>query len=118
MAIITRNNTLRTIEKNISLASDFTSEIIDFNEMNVAFIQTVESSAPDNFDGSFSLKVSLLCDVGSFTPYPDSERILNANCNNFAWSFCCVPFRYAQICYTANSVTTGTITIYARAKRT
>lgn len=118
MAIITRNNTLRTIAKDVSLASDFESEIIDFNEMNVAFIQTVQTLAPDNFDGTFSLKVSLLCDVDSFTPFPDSERILNASCNNFAWSFCCVPFRYARVCYTANSVTTGTVSIYARAKRT
>ena len=116
--IITRNTALRTIVKDQSLASDFKTDLIDFKEMNVAFIQAVETSPPDFFTGEFSIVVSLLCDETTFVPYPDSERTLNALCNNFGWNYCCVPFRYARVCYSANTVTTGTIDIYARAKRT
>lgn len=115
--VITRNTTLMKVGS-FSLGSDFKSDLIDFKEMNNAFIQAVETSAPDNFSGEFSIVVSILCDETTFTPWPDSERFLNSDCNNFGWSWCCVPFRYARVCYTANSVTTGSIDIYARAKRT
>jgi len=114
----TRNTALIHVAKSQSLGVNFESDIIDFKEMNVAFIQTVQSVAPNNLTGVFSLVVSLLCQEDTFVPYPDSERTLNADCNNFGWSFCCVPFRYARVCYTANTVTSGTIDIYARAKRT
>jgi hypothetical protein len=113
-----RNTTLRKVAEGVSLGGDFKSDIIDFKEMNNAFLQAVTTSAPDALDGVFSLVVSLLCEDDTFVPYPDSERTLNADCNNFGWHFCCVPFRYARVCYTANSVTTGTVDIYARAKRT
>ena len=113
-----RNTQLRTIIKDQSLAVDFKTDIIDFKEMNVAFIQAVTTIQPDAFDGVFSIVVSIVCYPDTYVPYPDSERTLNTDCNNFGWNFCCVPFRYARVCYTANSVTTGTIDIYARAKRT
>jgi len=116
--LITRNTALITVGKGFSLASDFKTDLIDFKEMNVAFIQAVQTSAPDAFDGAFVLTVSLLCDPATFVPYPDSNRLLSAGCNGFGWNFCCLPFRYARVCYTANSVTTGEIDIYARAKRT
>ena len=115
--IITRNTTLQKIGS-FPLSADFKTDLIDFKEMNVAFIQAVETSAPDVLTGEFSLVVSLICLEGTFVPYPDSERFLNADCNNFGWSFCCVPFRYARVCYTANTVSTGSIDIFARAKRT
>lgn len=119
MAILScRNTHLTLVASNQSLGADFNSNIIDFKEMNTGFIQTVTTSAPDALDGSFSLKVSILPDPASFTPYPDSVRTLNASCNNFGWAFHGMPFRYAMVCYTANSVTAGLVTIYARAKLT
>ena len=86
--------------------------------MNTAFIQIVTTTPPTLLTGFFSIEVSLLCEVGTFVPYPDSKRFLNGSCNNFGWSFFSVPFRYARLCYTANTTTDGIIDIYARAKRT
>lgn len=116
--IVTRNLFLAHIAEGQSLGADFKSDIIDFKEMNTAFIQIVQKTAPTLFTGKFSLVVSLLCDESTFVPYPDSERELNADCNNFGWNFCCVPFRYARVCYTANTTANGIIDIWARAKRT
>lgn len=116
--IVVRNLYLARIAQNLSLGSDFKSDLIDFKEMNTAFIQIVTTTPPTLFTGEFKMEVSLLCDIGTFVPYPDSTRVLNATCNNFAWNLFSVPYRYAIICYTANTTTDGIIDIYARAKRT
>lgn len=113
-----RNAHLAVINKDQSLASDFYSNIIDFKEMNTAMIQAVTTTAPTDFTGSLTIEVSLLCYPDTFVPYPDSERVLNTDCNNFGWTFCCVAFRYARVCYTSNTTTDGVIDIYARGRRT
>jgi hypothetical protein len=116
MSVSCRNTELTHVALNQSLSANFTSQIIDFKEMNVAFIQAVVTTPPDAYDGQFTIKVSLLCDPTTFVHFPDSERTLNASCNNFGWTFCCVPFRYALISYTKGSVTSGIVDLYARAK--
>lgn len=112
-----RNNSLVFITE-IPLSADYMSPLLDFHEMNSGFIQVVTTTSPANYTGEFLIKVSLLCEPDSFIPHPDSERTLNDSCNNFGWSFCCIPFRYARLCYTANSTSDGEINLYARGKRT
>lgn len=114
--IIARNLALAVIEKDKPVDADFKSNIIDFKEMNTATIQAIVTGADAN-DGEFSLEVSLICDENSFVPYPESDRTL-ASCTNFGWEYRSFPWRYVRLCYTANSVSTGTVTIYARGKRT
>jgi|AntAceMinimDraft_6_1070360.scaffolds.fasta_scaffold06692_2 hypothetical protein len=116
--IPTRNNTLRTVVRDQSLAVDFTTPVLDFNEMNVAFVQAVVGVQPVELTGRFITQVSLLCDDETFVLYPDSEKVLNNICNNFGWIFASVPFRYLRLKYFANGVTSGDVTIYARGKRT
>lgn len=119
MTVVTsRNLELTEVETSKGLGSDFNSKIIDFKEMNAGFIQVVTRTNPTVFEGQFVVKVSLLCEEDTFVPYPNSDRILNADCNNFGWEFCCLTFRYAMVCYTANGTTDGLIDMYARAKRT
>ena len=86
--------------------------------MNAGFIQVVTTTNPSVYEGKFQIKVTLICDPATMVPYPNSARILNADCNNFGWEFCCLTFRYAQVCYTANGTADGIADIYARAKRT
>lgn len=116
MVVDVRNLALRRVENDKSVASDFKSEIIDFKEMNTAFIQAIVTGN-DETDGIFSLEVSLLCDLTSFVPYPGSERDMSM-CTNFGWEFCCLAARYVRVCYTNGTLTTGTVDIWAQAKRT
>lgn len=114
--ILARNLALAVVENATSVGADFKSKIIDFKEMNTATVQAIVTGN-DATDGTFSLEVSLICDETSFVPYPDSDRTLD-DCTNFGWEYRSFPWRYVRVCYTANSVTTGTVTIYARGKRT
>ncbi len=114
--VLARNLKLAAIETAKSVATDFKSKIIDFKEMNTAAIQAIVSGN-DATDGVFSLEVSLLCDEATFVPFPGSERTL-ADCTNFGWQFTDMAWRYVRVCYTANSVTAGTVDIWARGKRT
>lgn len=116
--VSSRNLELTEVEQGISLGSDFESKLIDFKEMNAGFIQIVTRENPTLYQGKFEIKVSLICDDTTFVPYPNSARDVNADCNNFGWEFCCLTFRYAMVCYTANGSTDGIADIYARAKRT
>lgn len=116
--VISRNLQLTKVLEGQSLGVDFESPLIDFKEMNSGFIQAVVTTNPTLFTGEFLIKVSLLCEEDSFVPYPGSTRTLNDSCNNFGWEFCCLAFRYARVCYTANTTTDGVVDIWARAKRT
>ena len=115
--ITARNNSLTIVEKAKSVAADFKSDLIDFNEMNTATVQAVVVDQDAN-DGTFSLEVSLICDPASFIPYPDSERVMTADYSNFGWEYRSFPWRYVRVCYTNGTLTTGTVTLYARGKRT
>ena len=115
--VTARNNSLTVVEVDKSVAADFKSKLIDFNEMNTATIQAVVSGQDAN-DGVFSLEVSLICDPTSFIPYNGSERSMDAACGNFGWEYRSFPWRYVRVCYTNGTLTTGTVTIYARGKRT
>lgn len=117
MAIISaRNLKLAVVERDKPVTADFISKIIDFKEMNTATIQAIISGADAN-DGTFHLEVSLICDPDSFVIYPGSERD-ETECSNFGWEFKQSAWRYARVVYTHGSNTTGTVTIYARGKRT
>ena len=116
--ISSRNLELTEVLRNQSLGSDFMSPLIDFKEMNAGFIQVVTTEAPSLMVAEFDVKVSLLCDESTFSPYPASLRKYSSACNNFCWEFCCLSFRYARVCYTANGTLDGLVDIYARAKRT
>lgn len=116
--VTARNNSLVVVEKDKSITADFKSKLIDFNEMNTATIQAVVSGADVN-DGTFSLEVSLICDLTSFIPYAGSERSLSDDCpTNFGWEYRSFPWRYVRVCYSHGTATTGTVTIYARGRRT
>lgn len=114
--ISVRNLALKPINSEEPLTSDLDSEVIDFKEMNHGSIQVVRSSG-DNNDGTFELWVSLLCDPLTFAPFPSSD-IAGCGDNNIIWILQNIPFRYAIVKYKAGTDTTGTFSIYARAKRT
>lgn len=116
MAVTARNNSLTVVEKDKSMSADFYSQLIDFNEMNTIAIQAI-TQGTDATDGTFLIQVSLICDESSFVTLEGSSRELGT-CANFGWEYRLFPWRYARVCYVANSTTTGTVTIYARGRRT
>lgn len=91
------------------------SDIIDFRNMNSGTIQIVVDGADVN-DGVFVLKQSILCDISSFAKYPKGTLVMDPSCPNLAANICCIPFRYMVVEYVGGTDTTGTATIYARAK--
>jgi hypothetical protein len=112
-----RNLTLRKVDDAVSLASSFESQnIMDFKEMNVGFIQLIFDGQGAS-DGKFFLDVSLLCDPATFIRLPDSEKDM-AGCDSVAYSLCNFAWRYARIVYEAGGTAQGTVTTWARAKRT
>ena len=115
--ILARNLKLAAVELAKPITADFKSQLIDFKEMNTATIQAVVKNQ-DADDGTFSLEVSLLCDLATFIPYPGSLREMTAACSNFGWEYRSFPWRYVRVCYTKGTQTTGTVDIYARGKRT
>lgn len=113
--ITARNTRLAVVAEGESLAEDFRSDIIDFKEMRAGSVQVVRTGGDKN-DGDFIMYVSNLCAEDTFALYPGSE--INKKCDgqNLIWMLNDIPFRYAQIRYTAKTDTTGAATIYARGK--
>lgn len=67
-------------------------------------------------DGVFKLFQSVLCEPNSFAPYPDGTLEMDSLCPNLAANIESIPFRYMRIHYLRGTDTTGTVSIYARAK--
>lgn len=110
-----RNTSLVQIADSIPLSADFVSDLIDFKEMNSGTIQIVIDGA-DFHDGVFTLKQSILCDIDTFAKYPDGTLEMDATCPNLAANIEVIPFRYMLLEYKRGTTTTGTFSIYARAK--
>jgi len=91
------------------------SDILDFKEMTSGTIQIVVEGADMN-DGSFKLYQSILCAESSFAEYPGGVLAMDSGCPNLAANISHIPFRYMRVQYNRGSDTTGTATIYARAK--
>jgi hypothetical protein len=117
MTILARNLSLAVVEENKPMTASFVSQDIDFKEMNVATIQAVVDGT-DNMDGTFSLEVSLICDPNSFIVYPNSLKLEADGCMGFGWEMRTFAWRYVRVRYVAGTNTTGTVTIYARGRRT
>lgn len=110
-----RNTSLVRIADSVPLSADFVSDIIDFKEMNSGTIQLVIDGA-DVHDGVFTLKQSILCEPNTFAKYPDGTLEMDAGCPNLAANIESIPFRFMLVEYTRGTTTTGTVSIYARAK--
>jgi hypothetical protein len=112
-----RYSSLRKVDEGLALASDFESDnIIDFRDSKCGTIQLVRSGGDQN-DGTFFLKISLLSDPTTFFKYKGSELTPDADCDSGGWVFTDIPFRYAQVCYTKGTDTTGTVNVWATGKK-
>lgn len=115
---IATRNTDQAILYEGSMGSNFRSKVGDLKEMTHGFIQAFYSGH-DALDGVFELFVSgYFCgDDDLMARYPCSEFMIDAGCNSLGWNLVGAGYRYVQIRYTANSVTTGTVKIKAIGKR-
>ncbi len=98
---------------------DILSDIVNFKEMSVAFVQIilgVGGDAPDDDDFSVQLLVSNIKDPDSFVPYGDAEFI-QVGCSGLGWNLRNFGFLYSRVLYKKGSVTAGKFKIIARAKK-
>ena len=117
MIIEARHTSLKKIETGLPLNSDFESNnVIDFRDSKCGTIQVVREGGDVN-DGTFFLKISLLSDPNTFFKYKGSDLTLDADCESGGWVFTDIPFRYAQVCYTRGTDTTGTVNVWATGKK-
>ena len=114
---------VRNLEKAIlyngSLGADFRSDVGDLKEMALGYVQAVYTGH-DAFDGVFELFVAnTFCGESTdhFARYPNSQLQIDAGCGSVGWNLVCAGYRFFQIRYTANSVTTGDVEIVAVGKK-
>ena len=116
--VVVRNAHLIKVQTGIDLTSDFTSDLMDFKEMNVGAIQGIISTGGTADTGTFQLEVSLHCDPDTFIVVPSSDRQECAGKQAFGWEICCVAWRYWRVCYTADGTPSGTVDLWATGRRT
>ena len=100
-------------------SDDILSNIVNFKEMPVAFIQCIIGQgvdAPDDDDYSFRLFVSNIKDPDSFVPY-GAARFVETGCNGIGWNLRVFGFLYLRVLYKKGSVSKGKMKIIARAKK-
>lgn len=103
------------IPEGTSANQDIDSNIVNFKEMSVAFIQcVVEDSNADDY--TFQLLVSNIKDPNSFVNR-DGPRAKDAGCNGLGWDVHTFGWLYARVRYRQNTNTAGTVKVIARAKR-
>jgi len=98
------------------LDEDFYSEVGDFREMAIGFIQVIYTGI-NNPLGEFKLLVSLEKDPATFAVLPSSEQNMGGVCNSIAWNLVAMGYRFIKIQYTANGGSTGSARIIAIGKK-
>lgn len=98
------------------LTDDFYSEIGDFREMAIGFIQAIYSDIDSNL-GEFKLLVSLEKGPETFAVLSSSEQTMGGTCNSVAWNLVAMGYRFIKIQYTANGGSTGNVRIIAIGKK-
>ena len=88
--------------------ADFNSDVGDFQDSTVGFIQATYSSLTV-FSGCFELFVSIICDPTTLVLLPNSKQCADAKCPAVGYHLTQIGFRFFQLRYTANGETTGTI---------
>jgi hypothetical protein len=99
--------------------TDFKSDIGDLREMTLGFVQVIYK---DNnlYDGYFQLFVSnIYCNDGDdsmFAKYGEPLD-MDSSCGSIGWNLTRVGYRFIQIRFTKNNVSSGTARIIARGKK-
>lgn len=96
----------------------FRSSVGDLKEMALGYIQAIYTGN-DATDGTFELFVaaSFCGNDDHFARYPGGLLSMDASCGSIGWNIICAGYRFFQIRYTPNSVTTGDCEIIAIAKK-
>jgi hypothetical protein len=112
-------NVNRTVIKEVSpnnMASDFTSDIIDFRDMKVGSLQVLWEGA-NQTDGYFQVFTSDFSEPDTFDDMDGSrEDVLTAK-NSRVFNLGVLGFRYALVKWFHGSVTTGKCQIVAVGKK-
>lgn len=114
-----RDSCIVVVDKDLSLAGDFVSTIIDFHDSSHGSIHAIWTPS-DSTAGVFVLHGSLVPAVPTSFDDNDvdkSDFVLVSPLTSHLWTYKKLSFRYMQMRWTANATTTGTVTIYAQGKR-
>jgi hypothetical protein len=117
-AILVRN-TDQVFLYNGPMDVDFKSDIGDMREMNLGFIQVIYNGN-DIYTGKFQLYISnIYCNDGDdsmFAKY-GPEISMDALCGSIGWNLSKIGYRFVQVRYAANGISSGTTRIIARGKK-
>lgn len=115
MRVLVRNlNTSRLYYGNA--ADDFVSDVADFKEMSIGFVQAIYG-APTEHKGTFRLLVSGRIELDTFALLPGSEQIMDASCPAVGWNLCCIGWRFLVVEYVANGQEDMPIEVIAIGKK-
>ena len=108
------------LAKDVSLASDFYSDIADFRDMPMGAVQIVWTGATGTLDGLMKFHASLLPYEPTFDgcEIDDGFWVINEASSARLWIRQSLGFRFLQARYTANGCTSGTMDIIAHGKKT
>lgn len=120
--IVEATNCNRTYAaKGRSLASDFTSDVIDFKDMPMGSVQILWDGIVGALDGTWKIYCSNLPDISSFdaagTLIDGAEITPHGASGARMWLRDRLGFRYALLRWTAGSVTAGNCDIIALGKK-
>ena len=104
---------------NDTMAIDFKSDIGDYREMNLGFIQIIYSGTAI-YDGYFQLYVSnIYCndlDDTMFAKYGE-PLTMDLTCGSIGWNLSKIGYRYVQVRFIKNNIFEGNCKIIARGKK-
>ena len=101
------------------LTSDFKSDVADFREMTMGFVQVIYKDT-DIYDGEFQLYVSnIYCNDGDdsmFAKYGEAI-LMDTTCGSVGWNLTKIGYRFGQVRFLKNNVFEGSCKIIARGKK-
>lgn len=116
MNVVSIRNMHKSVIYDGPMGGNFSSEIGDFKEMAIGFIQAIYEGN-DNTDGVFRLLVSIDDREDTFALLPGSEQGTDGTCPSVGWNLCCIGYRFVKVEFIANGNTQGNCYIIAVGKK-
>lgn len=117
MITIPTNGDVTDVMDDTSMATNLTSETMDFEHACTGSIQIIWSGQDAN-DGTMELQASNETGAATFCSVPKGTYTMDSTHQAHMWILTedMFAFRYARVVFTKNSVTTGTMRINCTAK--
>lgn len=115
MKVVSVRNMHRSTLYKGNMNGNFVSEIGDYKEMGIGFIQAI-FNGNDTTNGTFRLLVSIDHRDDTFALLPGSEQGTDGSCPSVGWNLSSIGWRFVKVEFIANGNTTGNCEIIAVGK--